>query len=230
MEILEITDTDSKVVEELTDLDETRRQRGTIVDVTIISDYLRNNHLRLLDTPGFNGEQSVESDFQGYLHGSDGLMFVLDARAPFTGSERDLLLEIQMMAPKLPIHFLLNKMDTIYSDQVAVRMEDETWDKVNAYFPNAKVFAFSKHYDSRQQLKDLSAFLQSNYQDDNWKERRSEKILAFIRKTLSYLLEKRTANERKCEHSISWNEQMEVKLNGAVNQLADLEKEKVKIS
>ncbi|MBO1000321.1 50S ribosome-binding GTPase [Bacillus sp. SD075] len=226
LEILEITDTDRKVVMELTELDETRRQRGTIVDVTIISDYLRNNRLRLLDTPGFNGEKSVESDFQGYLHGSDGLMFVLDARAPFTGSERDLLLEIQMMAPKLPIHFLLNKMDTIYSDQVAVRMEDETWDKVNAYFPNAKVFAFSKLYDSKQQLKDLSAFLQSNYQDDNWKERRSEKILAFIRRTLSYLLEKRAANERKCEHSISWNEQMEVKLNGAVNQLADLEKEK----
>lgn len=58
LEILEITDTDSKVVMELTELDETRRQRGTIVDVTLISDYLRNNRLRLLDTPGFNGEKA----------------------------------------------------------------------------------------------------------------------------------------------------------------------------
>ncbi|MFJ7639842.1 MULTISPECIES: GTP-binding protein [unclassified Peribacillus] len=226
LEIYEITDTDRKMVEELTELDETRRQRGTIVDVTLISDYLRNNRLRLLDTPGFNGEKSVDPDFQNYLLESDGVMFVLDARAPFTGSERDLLLEMQQMAPKLPIHFLLNKMDTIYSDQVAVRMEDETWDKVNAYFPNAKVFAFSKLYDSKQQLQDLAVFLHANYQDSNWKEMRAEKLLAFTRKTLSYLLEKRAANERKCEHSISWNEQMEVKLNGATNQLTDLEKEK----
>ena len=61
--------------------------------------------------------------------------------------ERDLLLEIQTIAPELPIHFLLNKMDTIYSEQVAMAMEDETWDKVNAYFPNANVFTFSKNYE-----------------------------------------------------------------------------------
>jgi hypothetical protein len=106
-------------------------------------------------------------------------------------------------------------------------MEDETWAKVNVYFPDAQVFAFSKNYESHQQLKDFEMFLNTNYRQSDWKEKRAEKMLSFIRQTLTYLLEKRTSNERKWEHSIAWNEQMEGKLNGAMNQLADLEKEKM---
>ncbi|WP_110926189.1 P-loop NTPase family protein [Bacillus massiliglaciei] len=227
LEIYELTDTARKEISGLEELDETRRQRGTIIDVSLPSDYLRNQQVSFLDMPGFNGEKNISPEFRDYTLVSDGLLFILDARTPFTGNERDLLMEIQQMAPKLPIHFLLNKMDTIYSDQVAVRMEDETWDKVNAYFPNAKVFAFSKHYEKRAQLRDFAAFLQANYQGSSWQEKRAEKSLAFIRMTLKTLLEKQTANERKMELAISWNEEMEVKLNGAINQIADLKSEKM---
>ena len=40
------------------------------------------------------------------------------ARTPLPVVERDLLLEIQTIAPELPIHFVLNNMDTIYNEQV----------------------------------------------------------------------------------------------------------------
>ena len=225
--VFEINATGKKDVTSLSDWNEENPQGGNIIEVQLPSVYLQKMELRLLDMPGFNGEQGLSPEFQHYLLGSDGLLFVLDARTPFTGLERDLLLEIQTIAPELPIHFLLNKMDTIYSDEVAMAMEAETWDKVNAYLPNAKVFAFSKNYEIREQLDEFEAFLTNHYRQTDWKEKRAEKVLAFIRHTLTYLLEKRTSTERKWEHSISWNEQMVGKLGGALNQLSDLEKEKM---
>ena len=179
--------------------------------------------------PGFNGEKSISPELQHYLLGSDGLLFVLDGRTPLTVVERDLLLEIQTIAPELPLHFVLNNMDTIYNEQVVMAMEDDIWDKVKAYFPNANVFTFSKNYESQQQLDELITFLTVHYRQTDWKEKRAEKVLAFIRHTLMYLLEKRTSTERRWEHSISWNEQMVGKLTAALNQLDDLEKEKVNV-
>ena len=223
--IIEITGDEQTIV---TELGETNGQKGSVMDIHLSSDYLQKQTLRVVDTPGFNGEKTISSDFQHHLAGSDGLLFVLDARAPFTGVERDLLLDIQAAAPQIPIHFLLNKMDTVYSDQVAMQMEDETWNKVNMYFPKAKVFAFSNKYEASKQLNDFALFMNSNYRQHDWKEKRTEKVLNFIHQTLTYLLEKRASTERRWEHSIAWNEQMVEKLNGAMNQLADLEKEKIK--
>lgn len=225
--IFEITAKEKKDVTALTDWQEENNENGTIIEVQLPSQYLQKQELRVLDMPGFIGEKGVSPEFQHYLLGSDGLLFVLDARAPFTGIERDALLEIQTITPELPIHFVLNNMDAIYSEQVVMAMEDETWDKVNAYFPNANMFTFSKNNDPYQQLDELETFLTVHYRQTDWKEKRAEKVLAFIRHTLTYLLEKRTSTERKWEHSISWNEQMVGKLTGALNQLDDLEKEKI---
>ena len=225
--IFEITATEKKAVTDFSDWNEESRQSDTIIEVQLPSEYLQKQELRLLDMPGFDGEKGISPEFQHYLLGSDGVLFVLDARAPFTGSERDVLLEIQTMAPQLPIHFLLNTMDRVYSEQMAREMEDEAWRKVNMYFPNAKVFIFSKNYENQEQLNEFETFLTNQYRQSNWQEVRAEKVLAFIRHTLTYLLEKRTSTERRWEHSISWNEQMVGKLNGALNQLSDLEKEKM---
>ena len=229
LSILEISSSDKKDVTDLADLNEENHQGETIIDVQLPSAFLQKQELRLLDMPGFNGEKSISPELQHYLLGSDGLLFVLDGRTPLTVVERDLLLEIQTIAPELPLHFVLNNMDTIYNEQVVMAMEDDIWDKVKAYFPNANVFTFSKNYESQQQLDELITFLTVHYRQTDWKEKRAEKVLAFIRHTLMYLLEKRTSTERRWEHSISWNEQMVGKLTAALNQLDDLEKEKVNV-
>lgn len=225
--IFEITASDQRNITDIADWNEENHQGDTIIDVQLVSNFLQKQELRLLDMPGFNGEKSISPELQHYLLGSDGLLFVLDGRAPFTVVERDLLLEIQSIAPELPIHFVLNNMDSIYSEQAVLAMEDEAWDKVNAYFPKSNVFTFSKNYESKQQLDELATFLKVHYDQTDWKEKRVEKVLSFIRHTLKYLLEKRTATERRWEQSISWNEQMIGKLNAALNQLDDLEKEKM---
>ncbi len=229
LSILEISSSDKKDVTDLADLNEENHQGETIIDVQLPSAFLQKQELRLLDMPGFNGEKSISPELQHYLLGSDGLLFVLDGRTPLTVVERDLLLEIQTIAPELPLHFVLNNMDTIYNEQVVMAMEDDIWDKVKAYFPNANVFTFSKNYESQQQLDELITFLTVHYRQTDWKEKRAEKVLAFIRHTLMYLLEKRTSTERRWEHSISWNEQMVGKLTAALNQLDDLEKEKLNV-
>lgn len=226
--ITEISATDKKAVPDLTAWNEEEHQGDTIIDVQLPSKFLQEQRLRLLDMPGFNGEKSISPELQHYLLGSDGLLFVLDGRTPLTNVERDLLLEIQTVAPDLPIHFVLNSMET-YSEQVVMAMEDDTWDKVKAYFPSANVFTFSSSYKTRQQMEELITFLMVHYRQSNWMEKRAEKVLSFVRHTLTYLLEKRTSTERKWEHSISWNEQMIGKLNGALNQLDDLEKEKLHV-
>lgn len=229
LSIFEIAASEKKDVTDLTVWNEEIRQGDTIIEVKLPCDFLQKQELRLLDIPGFNGETSISSELQHYLLGSDGLLFVLDGRTPLTGVERDLLLEIQGIAPELPIHFVLNNMDTVYSEQVVMAMEDDTWDKVKAYFPNANVFTFSKNFENQQQLDELITFLTVHYRQTDWKEKRAEKVLSFTRHTLTYLLEKRTSTERRWEHSISWNEQMIGKLNGALNQLDDLEKEKINV-
>ena len=217
------------MVTDLTNWNGEIHQGDTIIDVQLPSEFLQKQELRLLDMPGFNGEKSISSELQHYLLGSDGLLFILDGRTPLTGVERDLLIEIQTIAPELPIHFVLNNMDAIYSEQAVMAMEDDIWDKVKAYFPNANVFTFSKNFESKQQWDELKTFLTVHYRQTEWKEKRAEKVLSFIRHTLSYLLEKRTSTEKRWEHSISWNEQMIGKLNGVLNQLDDLEKEKINV-
>lgn len=227
--LLEITASEQKNITDETDRNEENNQGDSFIEVQLPSEFLHKQELRLLDMPGLNEVKSLSPELQHYLLSSDGLLFVLDGRTPLTLIERDLLLEVQTIAPGLPIHFVLNNMDTIYSEQVVMEMEDATWDKVKAYFPHANVFTFSKNYESRQQLDELITFLTVHYRQTDWKEKRAEKVLSFIRHTLTYLLEKRTSTERRWEHLISWNEQMMGKLSGAMNQLDDLEKEKINV-
>ena len=85
LSILEISSSDKKDVTDLADLNEENHQGETIIDVQLPSAFLQKQELRLLDMPGFNGEKSISPELQHYLLGSDGLLFVLDGRAPLTG-------------------------------------------------------------------------------------------------------------------------------------------------
>ncbi|MDV2687214.1 hypothetical protein RYX56_22980, partial [Alkalihalophilus lindianensis] len=83
------------------------------------------------------------------------------------------------------------------------------------------VFAFSPQYDRNQQLIDLQAFIQSIKSTRNLADKRLAKLLFYIRSTLSSFLQKRMEVENQLVEAISWNEEMHMKLNGAVNQLHD---------
>jgi hypothetical protein len=88
------------------------------------------------------------------------------------------------------------------------------------------VFAFSSQYESSQQLKDLQEFIQSIKITRNIEDKRLAKLLFFIRTTIASLMQKRIEVENQLVESVRWNEDMLLKLTGAVNQLKDTEIQK----
>lgn len=189
--------------------------------------FLSKNKLTLVVTPSFNRNNDTRDETFEYLNSVDELLFVLNADSPFTDKERDILLSIQEHTPNLQIHFLLNKIDNIYSEAEAKRVLDDTQVRINAYFPHARIFPYSSLYTNSQQLNKLSEFIHSNFNHKNIDAERTEKLLFFIRKTISYLLDKRIEMENNLVDSINWNEDMLVKLNGFINNLTAFEKEKI---
>ncbi|CAH0345313.1 dynamin family protein [Bacillus sp. CECT 9360] len=226
-EITEIADSELKSVPDLESIALNRRQRESLFEVKFPSAFLQKRGLSFIDTPGLNGSQPVRNEVFNLLHAADGLIFVLDANAPFTERERDMLLDIKRHSPYMQVHFLLNKIDKINHEEDAIRILEDTTERIQSYFPHSKVFAFSAHYNTDKQLSDLAEFLTLNFHA-SLEEERAEKLLYFIRKTLTSLLERRLDMENKLVESINWNEEMTVKLNGAINQVNDLEKEKTK--
>jgi signal recognition particle receptor subunit beta/tetratricopeptide (TPR) repeat protein len=231
-EIHEITDT---VVRQITDVEDFQESAGvrrqthkneTVIDFKAEFPFLRTHGLALIDTPGVNRNNYDKHPLFNYLRYADSLLFVLNANDPFTEKEREILSQISEYFPNLPIHFLLNKMDVIYSQQEAIEVFDHTWSEISQYYPEAKMFAFSANYDTQQQLKDFSDFIKTNTNAINFEEERTSKLQFFVRRAITYLLDKRIEIENNHMESISWNEEMVVKLNGAINQLGDIEEEK----
>lgn len=210
-------------------MDRRRNALESIIEFKQPTPFLYENSLAIIDTPGFNGNQNDQNEVLKYLHVADTILFMLDANAPFMDKERAILSQIHDLAPEIPIHFLLNKMDTIPNEQEAIRIFDETRVELATYLPDAQVFAFSTQYDSGQQLSDLKGFIQSIKNTGNLDNKRIAKLLYFIRTTITSLLQKRIEVENQLIESVRWNEEILMKLNGAINQLNDTETQKIKI-
>ncbi|MGG1396668.1 dynamin family protein [Bacillus salipaludis] len=227
---LEINEINNKETVQLADLvdfqermDRRRNALESLIEFKRPNPFLKENRLAMIDTPGLNGNQY---EVMKQIHAADTVLFVLDANAPFTAKERGILSQIHDQAPNVPIHFLLNKMDTIANEQDTVRIFNETKAEINSYLPDSKVLAFSSQNDRRQQLSDLTEFIQSIKHTRNIEDKRLAKLLFFIRSTITELLQKRIDVENQLIESVRWNEEMHMKLTGALNQLKDTELQK----
>jgi GTP-binding protein EngB required for normal cell division len=231
-EILEITDKAFTILPGFTDfqerMDRRRNALESIIEFRHPNQFLQENRIAFIDTPGLKGNQYEQFEVLRNLHVADRILFVLDANSPFSEKERKVLSQIQELAPDIPVHFLLSKMDTIDNEQEAIQIFDETKSLIHSFLPEANVFAFSSQYDRKQQLQDLTKFIQSIKYTRNIEDKRLAKLLYFIRTTISSLLQKRIEVENQLVESIRWNEEMLIKLNGAVNQLRDTEVQKTK--
>jgi tetratricopeptide (TPR) repeat protein len=209
-------------------MDRRRNALESIIEFRQPQPFLYEQRLALIDTPGLKGNYQDRYDVLKYLHMADTLVFVLDANAPFTDKERSILSQINDLAPDIPVHFLLNKMDTIADEQEAVRVFEETRAAIHSYLPDAQLFPFSAQYESGQQLSELKGFIQSIKNTRDLADKRLAKLLFYIRTTISSLLQKRIDVENQLVESVRWNEALVMKLNGALNQLMDTESQKIK--
>ncbi|MFL6562265.1 MAG: GTP-binding protein, partial [Bacillus sp. (in: firmicutes)] len=207
-------------------MDRRRNALESIIEFKRPNGFLQQNKLALIDTPGLKGNYNDSYEVLKNLHLADTILFVLDANAPFTDKERTVFAKIQELAPDIPVHFLLSKTDTIVNEQEAIRVFDETKMLIRSFLPDALVFAFSSQYESSQQLKDLQEFIQSIKITRNIEDKRLAKLLFFIRTTIASLMQKRIEVENQLVESVRWNEDMLLKLTGAVNQLKDTEIQK----
>ncbi|MDZ5473024.1 GTP-binding protein [Bacillus sp. 31A1R] len=231
--LTELSDIDKSAITNVTELYQQLlegRRRQKHVDNTFIinrgpSEFLQANQLTLFDLPSFN---DVPTELERkYVNLGNQLLYVLNANTPFNELERDILLKIKQLNPNINVHFLINKTDSAYSEQEMVHLIDETCARINVHFPRAKVFAFSTHYNSHQQWSDLSDFIESNLMTKYVDEYRAEKLLYFTREVIKHLLKMRVDVENHLLDSIEWNGDLSNKFNGAINQLSDLEKEKI---
>ncbi|MFP7299201.1 dynamin family protein [Neobacillus niacini] len=232
LNIYEINDQETMELTDFTEfqerMDRRRNALESIIEFRQPFPFLYEQKLSLIETPGLKGSHQDRFEVLQYLHMADSLLFVLDANAPFTDKEKGILSQIHELAPDIPVHFLLNKMDTIVNEQEAIRIFDETRSRIEAYLPEAQVFAFSSQYESGQQLVELKSFIKSIKDKRNIADKRLAKLLYFIRTTISRLLQKRIDVENQLIESVRWNEEVVMKLNGALNQLKDAESQKVK--
>ncbi|CAM3694191.1 dynamin family protein [Aeromicrobium ponti] len=228
-EIHAITDEDVRSISDLEDFRQSaEKSQHTLIHCKMPVSFLQENRLALIDTPGLAGQSKFRNGAFQYLHLADSMLFVLNADSPLTDKELDMVVRMREQAPELPIHFLLSKMDRVPNSQDAMELVEETASRINTYFPKAKVFAFSTHYESQSQLKELSAFIRSMMDGRKLKEERTAKVLYYIKKSIKFLLEKRVEMENSLIDTIKWNEEMVTKLTGAINQLSDMEEEKVR--
>ncbi|AZB41593.1 GTP-binding protein [Bacillus sp. FJAT-42376] len=195
------------------------------IEYKLPSSFLRKHGFSMIDSPGFNSRLGGRNEVHNYINLADSMLFVLSANAPFTAQEAEFLVRIRDLAPSMPIHFLLNKMDTVYGEEEVERVLADTEQRIAAVFPEANVFAYSSHYKSSQQLARFNEFLTRNFEPARMADRVA-KLLYVIRTTITDLFDKRLEHERALDKSIAWNEDMVSKLNGALHQLEDLEKEK----
>lgn len=205
-------------------MDRKRNALESIIELKRPMPFLKENKVEFLDTPGLTGSLHYDRyDVLKNLQLADTILFVVDANASFADKEWTALGQIQEIAPDIPIHFLVSKMETIENEQEALKIYDDIKAIVNSYLPDAKVFAFSTQYERNQQLTELKGFIQSIKNNRNLADKRLAKLLYFIRTTISSLLQKRIDVENQLIEAVRWNEDMLIKLNGAVNQLNDTE-------
>jgi tetratricopeptide (TPR) repeat protein len=231
-EITEITEQEITRLEGFNEfqerMDRRRHALESIIEFKLPNGFLQENKVTLIDTPGLKGNHNDRYEVLKNLQVADAVLFVIDGNAPFRDKERGILVQIQELAPDIPVHFLLSKMDTIVGEQEAVRIYQETKSMVHSILPDANVFAFSSQYDTGQQMGDIKEFIQSIKVTRNLEDKRLAKLLYFIRTTIASLLQKRIDVENQLVEAIRWNEEMHMKLNGAVNQLKDTEVQKAK--
>ena len=222
-EINEISETEVLQVERVEEQPSFRYQCS--YHVKRENDFLNRNEMTFIYTPDFTSNNEA---FQ-HLHVADGILFVLNANHSLTEIEEETLKKIKETMPNTTIHFLLNKMDAVYNESEASTLINNIATKVRPYVGNANIFAFSPHYDSHSQLRDLSHFLNDYYKRRSYTLGRTTNLLYYIRTLISYLINKRVDKENSLLDSIKWNESMVAKVSGAVHQVGDFETEKTRV-
>ncbi|WP_282034379.1 GTP-binding protein [Metabacillus indicus] len=210
-EMNQITDTGT---EKRSDQSELIDSPDVWTEVKWPAELLEDNRLTLLHTAEISRNSDIAQTAE-FLPLSDGMLFVLDRNTPFNEQELEILRQLQEYALNTPFHFILNTAEW--------RAAEDLQGTIHQFFPQSQVFAFSSG-----NMKGLGEFLSTVFSARGAKheEKRTAKLLHYIRRTLTDLLNKRVQTENHLVETVKWNEDILVRLNGFMNHLRDVEQEK----
>lgn len=210
-----ISDQEIKNISGFADLKDNAKQKDTFIHCNMPLPFLNKNKLALIVG---RGERFRD------MHVADSILFVLDADTSLTGKELDAVIRIGERIPSLPIHFLLSKKENITDSEIV----EQTTTRITTYFPDAKIFILFENEEPTGLFQELSTFIRSlNVKN---KMARSNSLLYYMKESIAYLLEKRVEMENEIVNNIRWNEEIVEKLNGAFNQLSDMEENQVRVT
>ncbi|WP_025148710.1 GTP-binding protein [Bacillus sp. H1a] len=194
------------------------------IEIKLPSRFLRKNKFSFLVTPTVYGQLNKNCSHFEYLQAADSLIYVLNSASPLHDEELDTLLYIREQVPNLQIQFVLQTIDTNTSENITNNIKK----KILVHFPNAHFSPYSPSQESSEQLGNVTDSIISNLAQRNMEKERIEKLLWFIQKTIAYLLNERVELENTLVKSVRWNKHILVKLDGFINNLTAIQKDKVR--
>lgn len=196
----------------------------SLIDVAMPSNILKKHRMSITDTPGFKVRRN-DPEMMEFLPLADELLFVLDAEDAFTDQERDIALKIIEKNPTISMNFVLTKLDSIYNKQEAMKLVDDVTANVKQYFPDSEVVPYSSKYPVAGQEDMIQKLFSSFTYKRNKEGIRSYKLLQVIQRVIVYFFKNRVEKENEYKEQIIWNEDIVSKMNAAIHQLRDHEKE-----
>ena len=170
-----------------------------------------------------HGQLDKNSSHFEYLQAADSLIYVLNSASPLHDEELDTLLYIREQVPNLQIKFVLQTIDTNTSENITNSIKK----KILVHFPE-HTFSLTPSQESSEQLGNVTDSILSNLTQRNVEKERIEKLLWFIQKTIAYLVNERVELENTLVKSVRWNKHILVKLDGFINNLTAIQKDKIR--
>ena len=134
VEVTEIHDRGVNKIESIADFEELM-QREAFIEYKIPSEFLKKNKTALIDVQ--NGNKQID-DLTSFYPVADGLLYVLNAEAPFNSEDRKTLRKLAEADQPVNVHFLLNKMDKITHTERSEELIESVRNKAREWFPTGR--------------------------------------------------------------------------------------------
>lgn len=227
--VKQYTNEDNQVVydgeEYLSSINLSKNIPGTVIDVTLPNDWMKKYQMSLINIPDLTFMPALSPELEETLHATDSLVFVLNVRAGLTEIEYRWAKIIQKEFPHLSIYFC------VYNNgEGKAENETDMYDKLNTAIEKGEltgeIIAYEDSQDARHKL---ARRLHTNWQKNKNINRRKLNYLYMLERLIKDLFDQRTKLEKQLQDKIHWSEDTASRMKGAINQLEDMETEKIQM-
>ncbi|GAA0493130.1 dynamin family protein [Salinibacillus aidingensis] len=213
-----ITEDKVQNIENLEDNQEQAQSQIAMVDYQVPAPFLNTHHLALI-YPG----TAKHKEMLPYLQVADSLLFTIDIDSPLTPEELDMAVTLAEEVPELAIHFLLSSEHghRIHNQEIKTK----TISRIHTYFPNARIL---NDFSQETGVEEMSSFIRMITHEENRKEKRTRKLLHFVKQTITYLLDQQVEMESSLMDEMKWNNETRAKINDALKKVNHIEDTKIK--